>query len=337
MEYWQDSIFAKDCHQLDTYHTKYTNNPDDVVGQAITLPVCENKNEYGDGVSRKLLPSTEYTVVPYGERPRCTECDGTKVLIQRMSYKADPETCCRRNGVPNDPNLTCHPAYRNSMGEGCLPKMQTYCQKTANMLYDGACLNWCRAYPDKCISRQSELCNSLDKITNFKACKDFCIQNPGACDTGMTQYCKLTDNISKPECACINSYLDHYRYNPMCQDADCIRTGYGTASMKNSLGQGCEIIDCSVVFDLERTGNVSFQDTTIQQRCGNEEDNDVAVDDAFTSDRLMTVTPRTSNTSSPTLSKTMGVILIAVSVAVGVLLLGFMAWWVYKRYVTRAA
>ena len=332
MGIFDDTIFSIDCDQLDSYHTKYKNNPDDAIGQVIPLDVCESKDE--DGKSKKVLPSDEYKVLSYSQRPRCSECDGTKVLITRIGYNADSEKCCIQNGVSENPSLTCHPDYRDGMSETCIPKMQNFCSQGANMLFNSSCLNWCNHYPDKCLAKKSALCNSADKITKYPKCKQFCIENPGSCDSGMKQYCKLSTNISKPECSCINSFLDYYRYNPMCQDADCIKDGYGTSSMINSLGEGCKIVDCSVVFDIEKTGNVSFQDTTINQRCGKEalegEDIGSEIDDTYSLDKL--IDTRNPVSSTPLLPKESNNTLLYVTIGIIVfaIILGILAWVVFK-------
>lgn len=200
------------------------------------------------------------------------------------------------------------------------------------MLFNKSCLNWCNHYPEKCFTKKSELCNNPDKITNFPECKQFCLANPGACDVGMKQYCQLSTNINKPECSCINSVLGHYKYNPMCQDADCIKDGYGTTSMVNSLNEGCTIIDCSVVFDIEKTGNINFQDTTINQRCGREdlENTDMGsiVDDTYSSDKLIGDTPPPPVSENPSTTNTW--IYVTVGIVAGIVIIGIVIFIVYK-------
>jgi hypothetical protein len=335
MGIFEDTIFISDCDELDSYHTKYINNPDDAIGNIIPISVCESKDE--DGKAKKILPSDEYVVEDYFKRPRCANCDGTTVHIKRVGYKADPEECCQRNGVSKNTNLTCHPDYRDGMSQSCIPKMQTFCNRDANMLFHGSCLTWCQQYPGKCYAKKSALCNSVDRITNYPKCKQFCIENPGLCDTGMRQYCKLSDNISKPECSCINSYLDYYRYNPLCQDAECIRDGYGTASMLNSLGEGCKIVDCSVVFDIEKTGNVSFKDTTISQRCGkealNEDDQESSIDDTYSTyspERLIDARPQFNSPPLPKKSNLLLYVIVGITVLCVVMGIAASVYLYYK-------
>lgn len=326
----QDTILSKDCNELDSYHKIYKNNPDDPIDQIIPIDVCESRTENKEGKGKKVLPSNEYHLVDYENRPRCTRCDGTKIQIKRVGYNGNPETCCVMNGMLDDKNITCHPDYRNGTSNKCIPKMQSFCSEDARMLFNESCINWCNHYPEKCLSRKSELCNNVDKISNFPECKQFCIENPGSCDSGMTHYCKLSTNISKPECSCINSFLDYYQYNPMCQDANCIKDGYGTSSMVNSLGEGCKIVDCSVVFDIEKTGDVSFQDTTINQRCGKEVLEDVGneIDNTYSLDKLIDTQNPVSSTPPNESNNTL--LYITIGIVVFTIILGILAWVVFK-------
>ena len=51
----------------------------------------------------------------------------------------------------------------------------------------------------------------------------------------MIKMCNTQTGISDKMCKCINSDLIKYKYNPLCEDLDCIKYGYQTSAMTNAL------------------------------------------------------------------------------------------------------
>uniref|UniRef100_A0A6C0J9F1 Uncharacterized protein n=1 Tax=viral metagenome TaxID=1070528 RepID=A0A6C0J9F1_9ZZZZ len=261
----KNTIFQADCPTPKVY--KLPNNPDDKINAIKTTSTCISE-DYDYLTWQFLPPGGEYRAVDYSERPRCG-CDGTKIVYYRESFKGKPLTCCLTG--ESGSTTACDPKYRNMDSSACAPIMRDYCFIDNNIFADSGCKQWCTLNPDECMNKKIDLCNNLNSFETNYQCRDFCIQNPGKCDTSMNLYCKKTQNIGKPECSCVNSLFKQYKYNPLCQDKECINAGYSTAPMINSLGDGCQIIDCSVAFNLEKTGQVQFNDADIDQRCGKDE------------------------------------------------------------------
>lgn len=262
----ENTVFSKDC---DTpKFTRIPNNPDDKINVHKKTGICFSKKD--DHLVSSFLPvGGEYKAVDYSERSRC-DCDGTDLEYYRERFKGIPLTCCL-TGESGSSTATCNPIYRNMNSSSCAPIMRDYCFIDNNIFVDPNCKQWCTLNPDECINKKIELCDNLNSFETNYQCRNFCIQNPGKCDTSMNLYCKKSQNIGKPECSCVNSLFKQYKYNPLCQDKECINSGYSTAPMINSLGDGCQIIDCSVAFNLEKTGQVQFNDADIDQRCGKKE------------------------------------------------------------------
>lgn len=106
-------------------------------------------------------------------------------------------------------------------------------------------------------------CNTEAGLTDPN-CPLYCADNHGECDNLMMKYCGLPENKDADVCSCIKSPAS--KYNPLCIDSRCIRTGYTTKTM---LDKPCaDVIDCGVYYDIKDTaGNVDFADVNISQRC----------------------------------------------------------------------
>lgn len=124
-------------------------------------------------------------------------------------------------------------------------------------------LNSCRDKSGRCYQQRITYCNSLgDRID--ANCVKFCKANNGNCDSLMIRYCALQENKDKPECSCLNSPA--LKYNPVCVDGKCLRTGYATRTMMDK--QCPSVVDCSVYYDVKDAGGtVEFTDNHIEQRC----------------------------------------------------------------------
>lgn len=119
------------------------------------------------------------------------------------------------------------------------------------------------------ITTRQETCNNPNLAQPYldTCVTSWCINNPGNCDDMMQPYCKA--NPTAPQCACINSPLTQYAYNPYCQDQNCINNGYATASMVASKEGGCTIIDCKTAATIINNGGIQLSDNTVTQRCTN--------------------------------------------------------------------
>ena len=194
----------------------------------------------------------------------CCSTIGIRGLYKRTSYNADPIQCCLGSASTID-GLTCDPAYRYIGSEGCAGILKNYCKD--KLFSDSQCKEWCNNNKETCLTQEIEQCNTVNALIGNPHCKTFCTANPGSCDTGATAYC--TQFPTDPFCSCINSDMKKYKYNPACQDGNCIRTGYQTSNMITDLGKGCTVMDCSVYFALSNVPSINFSDNTIEQKCGN--------------------------------------------------------------------
>lgn len=238
-------------------------NPNDAIGADLIIGNGGCSKNVQRDLARLIPNNGEYTFIGQGNKCNC----GYQGKYTRQSYGGDPTNCCVNNGTM-DGNLTCDPKYRSGLSADCQSYMLNYCSQASRAFNDPACKIWCTSNPLACQSSKQSVCNT-DEFKTDKECSLFCIQNPGLCDSAIVPYCNNAINRNDPICSCINSPLNKYKYNPMCEDNNCIKTGYGTSSMKASLGSGCTIVDCSVVVDLKNNKEaVDFSDATFEQNCG---------------------------------------------------------------------
>lgn len=101
-------------------------------------------------------------------------------------------------------------------------------------------------------------------LTNYCLSKD----GMGKCDVLMKAYCDTDKGKLDKACSCINSPMAKTKYNPFCEDSNCITAGYPTQGMLTSLGTGCNIVDCSTALTLVNNGGIQLSDPTVTQRCG---------------------------------------------------------------------
>jgi hypothetical protein len=272
------------CSKVPVQHA--ISNPEDAIGTVLTVPGgCA---PLGTGVSylSEYIPDNgEYSWAGEGsacyfcsfDKPNsigCSVgCDGISCCAivghtgtyKRTSYKADPKQCCLQSASTIG-NLTCDPKYRNPTSSNCYEYVKDYCLTGDNIFTADVCASWCANNVQECNQAKSKICNDPSQFTNGY-CKDWCLQNPGLCDTSATMYCSK-DKTKDTFCSCLNSDLMKYKYNPLCEDKNCISHGYATQSMITSRGQGCQIVDCNTYFNVSAGGKTEFQDLNIQQRCG---------------------------------------------------------------------
>jgi len=126
----------------------------------------------------------------------------------------------------------------------------------------------CSDKDSQCQRNRRVFCNQVGNQT--PECLEFCNSNHGVCDTMMYAYCKTDAGKDTDICSCINSPAT--KYNPVCIDSKCTRTGYATAPM---MQQPCpSVVDCGVYYDIKGTGgNIDFTDATVAQRCESQTNN----------------------------------------------------------------
>ena len=193
----------------------------------------------------------------------CCAIVGKRGTYKRTSYKADPVICCLKS-ADYVGNHTCDPKYKNPTSESCYTAIKNYCLEGNRLFEEDVCKSFCGNNPEECFLYKQEKCNQPNGVFN-PYCHNWCMINHGMCDSSMGVYCE--QKPEDPICSCINSDLIKHKYNPVCEDRSCIDHGYHTSSMISSFGDGCQIVDCSVYFDIEAEGNVEFDDVDIDQRC----------------------------------------------------------------------
>ena len=118
-------------------------------------------------------------------------------------------------------------------------------------------------------------CNNEKKIDYCKKnipnpnCRTFIglRENFGKFDEAMGTYCKIEANKEDSLCTCLNIPQTRLNYNPKCVLQKCLNSGYQTNGIVN--GTCPSVIDCSVIFDVNRVGgNAEFTRNVINQRCG---------------------------------------------------------------------
>jgi len=269
---------------------RYINNPDDPKGFNIDLPgVCTSKgyvwetikpnvaaaylplnNEYVLSNEPKgcyycsLRPGREINCSAGCDGISCCSITGSGYTFYRNSYNADPLQCCL-NTTLTIGNETCDPSNRDGSSVNCKALMKEYC-KGANLQSNQYCIQWCAENKDVCNGFMKSRCNDINALFFDPSCKEFCLDNPGMCDSASRTLC--SNNNPDPYCACINSDVNLYRENPVCQDANCVKSGYKTNDMITLSQNGCTIMDCGVYINLKDVNNFVFKDNTISQKCG---------------------------------------------------------------------
>ena len=199
-----------------------------------------------------------------GKTKNCTPKKGKKAVYERVKYSGEPIKCCLSENKIID-GKTCDPKYTNENSEECYGVRRNYCSDYDKFFNDPICKQWCATNQVDCQLLGEEICNNQNKFG--KECINWCHMNPGKCDTTMQKLCETSPDLT--QCSCINSKLNKHNYNPICSDRRCINFGYVTESQLISRGQGCEVVDCDVYFNLSDTGEVIFDDVNLDSRCGN--------------------------------------------------------------------
>ena len=241
----------------------------------------------------------------------CWTKDGKRASYKRVRYAGNKTICCLTgHQIVRDHNFdhnqTCDPKGLNPTSEFCKDGMVNGCfiensDGSKIQIFDqldmpvkhlgmhgkrgfyepsvkkiiSRCKEFCSTKYGKDICRH-KLSNYCDRnLSNFNRpeCRKFCIENPGSCDKMAMKYCEFDKNRKSKDkfCACLNSKFKDFKYNPLCQDNDCITYGYATTPMITARGSGCQIVDCSVVFDINAGQNVNFEDVEIVQKCQKEQ------------------------------------------------------------------
>uniref|UniRef100_A0A6C0JBB3 Uncharacterized protein n=1 Tax=viral metagenome TaxID=1070528 RepID=A0A6C0JBB3_9ZZZZ len=217
-----------------------------------------------------------------GKTSTCTKgCStGTIGKYKRKYYTADQNKCCSLTDSITLGDHTCDPIYRGPLAEGCKNAMIAKCVEGNNtdIFHKEECKLFCAADKDNiCHNKKRTICNDPNNEMSLD-CLQWCQDNPGECDKSMIKFCSLTENLHNPLCACINTFLDVFmdngessiktKYNPLCVDDKCIKSGYATQSMKTSRGQGCEIVNCSVYNIIKDAHKGDINHNSVVQSCG---------------------------------------------------------------------
>ena len=261
-------------------------NPDDPIGVRLTVPNACAPAGSVEGYMTSLIPDNgEYTWA--GEGSSCYYCSlsapkkiscsagcdgidccaviGKTGTYKRSQYLADPVQCCLKSAKMIS-DKTCDPKYRNPTSEACFAAIKSYCVQEDKLFNEDICKTWCAQNEQECFLYKQQMCNS--EMNNH--CKDWCMQNHGYCDNSFKKYCSTISKEVDPSCSCIQSSLMQYQYNPLCEDRKCIDNGYQTSSMLSAFGEGCQIVDCGIYFDITAKENVIFDEPQIDQRCATE-------------------------------------------------------------------
>lgn len=153
--------------------------------------------------------------------------------------------CNSQTAIKN--NDQCYD-WCNENRELCSTGIRDYCTGTKLLKgNESICKNYCSDSKNRgwCKMQKKKHCN--DTNVESKECQTFCMDNFGECDSGMANFCELYP--SHPFCSCIHSVVN--KYNPLCIDADCEKTGYATNSMLTSKGDECMITDCSQYLEVK--------------------------------------------------------------------------------------
>lgn len=181
-------------------------------------------------------------------------CDNTK------------STFC--NNPENISNSKCQ-SYCKKFPDKCKTSLHSYCSSGDRAFKDDLCVNYCTGSgKDWCSNTKAAYCNNPAN-TSTATCQTWCQENMGKCDDGMTKYCSK-EGLGKPICKCLNSPAA--KFNPLCIDAECAKSGYTTNSMIVGRGNGCKVIDCSQYLGLKDAvaGGQIKLDANFEQNCGNE-------------------------------------------------------------------
>lgn len=275
---------GNDCVRL-AKPTTLENNPQDALNNRLEIPnacfmqgtsnttiydyIPQNGEYVADGTDSSCYfcggnDPVEMAKCSAGCTDGCCAIIGSRGYYKRNAYKANPIKCCLNSSSTID-NLTCHPDYRLITSEGCSGILKNYCQD--KVFTDDKCKEWCNNNKDLCLTIKENQCDTVESLISDPDCKNFCLSNQGKCDVVAREYCLKYPKDSF--CNCINSDFTKYKYNPACQDGNCIKSGYQTSNMIEDLKHGCTIMDCGVYFQMSNIPNVNFTNNTIKQQCGN--------------------------------------------------------------------
>lgn len=276
---------------------QYINDPLDKVGTVKRMnDVCAPSGE-GSKYFLKYIPQNGeyewhednsdkcfYCWDKHGKPSVCSKgCStGTTGKYKRKYYTADPNKCCSLTDSITLGDHSCDPNYRGPLAEGCKNNMMKKCIEgnDTDIFHKEECRLFCASDKDKvCHFRKREICNNPDNEMTSD-CLQWCKENPGECDNSMVKFCSLTENINNPLCSCINTFLDVFmdngdvkkktKFNPLCVDDKCIKSGYATQSMLTSRGNGCEIVNCNVYNLIKDAHKGDINHNSVVQNCGGE-------------------------------------------------------------------
>lgn len=148
-------------------------------------------------------------------------------------------------------------------GPDCNDRLKTGCAEADRMFQFSSCQKWCAGNKPGCDEIMSVKCNDPTYF-NTSQCKAWCVDNPGKCDAIVKDWC---GKYNDPICSCLHSQFGTTtKYNPACQDANCDKTGYKTASMLASKTAGCPTVDCETYWNV--LPNAPYLESNIAARCG---------------------------------------------------------------------
>lgn len=215
-------------------------------------------------------------MVPGGECPTGMSMTGRRPTVKRISYGADPLTCCTNTNANKTivGNYTCDPQYRGPNAPGCLSVgIQQRCSGID--AFDQICTDWGANDPAAHIAlniAKSTYCNNIINYNNDDRCKSWCTQEGrGMCDTSTLDYCYRNENFNDPICACINSAIQNPQCNMVLEgedvsDSTCQNTGYWTSQMSAIIRDGAcpSVYNCKQDFPIAGVDNIVRRNNMIQ-------------------------------------------------------------------------
>lgn len=204
------------------------NNPDDLIGQHITIEdACVIQGPAGNGPGEGLVPDNgEYSYA--GTTGNCNYCincmpkrmdsgfgcvgffsecasgGGVIPKYTRNSYRAPKDACCTNGGGKTVGNLTCDPKYSGGPVTGeCSDVFAARCTPAMIASGDAQCNTWCGTNRATCNERIKQYCTAENIAgPNGQFCKDNLVELGGA-DSQVNKFC--ASHQDDPFCACMTS------------------------------------------------------------------------------------------------------------------------------------
>ena len=262
-------------YSLDTEPNVWTYADNWCQGYGWQLPVGSSSGTFPGGtytfgndmISSLVVPPGKIAVMdgmhtyPPGSYPAAWANDfySSANVIKTQDWSDTVLDCCNKTKKQGEcPGLPYGPV------KACNPIMMKYCSRNPDIANSDICAEWYLENPTFKAQIAEMVCSNPANIEHSK-CLDWCRQNPGKCDISAKDFCEK--HPEDPFCNCITSPVT--KYNPACVDAQCIGSGYTTASMKS---MSCpNIVDCSTQIELQTGGRTTTGNITAVQNCGSTE------------------------------------------------------------------